>query len=244
MQWYEGIIEKLEFSRTYSHKELLELLKRIKPDLADTTYHWSISCLMRDGKIFRRGYDAYSLSQGEGLREYQPFYSDETKNLINLIANRYPHVSFTVFETVLMNDFLNHLIAQNSIFVQVEKESSIYVFRYLQDEGYDNVLYKPRQEDMKLYWSKGCIIVTEMVSEAPLRVSEPHAITLEKMLVDMLAEKLILASYSKAEYPDVIEQAESRFLLDKKRMLRYAKRRNRYKEIYNYLEGRMENAGT
>ena len=97
---------------------------------------------------------------------------------------------------------------------------------------------------MKLYWSKGCIIVTEMVSEAPLRVSEPHAITLEKMLVDMLAEKLILASYSKAEYPDVIEQAESRFLLDKKRMLRYAKRRNRYKEIYNYLEGRMENAGT
>ena len=244
MQWYEGIIEKLEFSRTYSHKELLELLKRIKPDLADTTYHWSISCLMRDGKIFRRGYDAYSLSQGEGLREYQPFYSDETKNLINLIANRYPHVSFTVFETVLMNDFLNHLIAQNTIFVQVEKESSIYVFRYLQDEGYDNVLYKPRQEDMKLYWSKGCIIVTEMVSEAPLRAVEPHVITLEKMLVDMLAEKLILASYSKAEYPDVIEQAESRFLLDKKRMLRYAKRRNRYKEIYNYLEGRMENAGT
>ena len=147
MQWYEGIIEKLEFSRTYSHKELLGLLKRIKPNLADTTYHWSISCLMRDGKIFRRGYDAYSLSQGEELREYQPFYSDETKNLINLIANRYPHVSFTVFETVLMNDFLNHLIAQNTIFVQVEKESSIYVFRYLQDEGYDNVLYKPRQDD-------------------------------------------------------------------------------------------------
>ena len=244
MQWYEGIIEKLEFSQTYSHKELLGLLKRIKPNLADTTYHWSISCLIRDGKIFRRGYDAYSLSQGEGLREYQPFYSDETKNLINLIANRYPHVSFTVFETVLMNDFLNHLIAQNTIFVQVEKESSIYVFRYLQDEGYDNVLYKPRQDDMTLYWSKGCIIVTDMVSEAPLRAVEPHVITLEKMLVDMLADKLILASYSKAEYTDVIEQVESRFLLDKKRMLRYAKRRNRYKEICNYLEGRIENAGT
>ncbi|MBR5419802.1 MAG: hypothetical protein IK115_01495 [Lachnospiraceae bacterium] len=244
MQWYEGIIEKLEFSRTYSHKELLGLLKRIKPNLADTTYHWSISCLIRDGKIFRRGYDAYSLSQGEELREYQPFYSDETKKLINLIANRYPHVSFTVFETVLMNDFLNHLIAQNTIFVQVEKESSIYVFRYLQDEGYDNVLYKPRQEDMTLYWSKGSIIVTDMVSEAPLRAADPHVITLEKILVDMLADKLILASYSKAEYPDVIEQAESRFLLDNKRMLRYAKRRNRYKEICNYLEGRIENAGT
>ncbi len=199
---------------------------------------------MRDGKILRRGYDAYSISQGEKHREYRPLYSDETINLIDLISKKYPHVSFTVFETVLMNDFLNHLIAQNTIFVQVEKESSIYVFRYLQDEGYDNVLYKPRQEDMTLYWSKGSIIVTDMVSEAPLRAADPHVITLEKILVDMLADKLILASYSKAEYPDVIEQAESRFLLDKKRMLRYAKRRNRYKEICNYLEGRIENAGT
>ncbi len=42
MQWYEGIIEKLEFSRTYSHKELLGLLKRIKPNLADATYHGKI----------------------------------------------------------------------------------------------------------------------------------------------------------------------------------------------------------
>ena len=244
MQWYEGIIDKLELSRTYSHKELLELLKNIKPDLADTTYHWSISCLIRDGKILRRGYDAYSIFQGEKLREYRPLYSDETINLIELISNKYPNVSFTVFETVLMNDFLNHLIAQNTIFVQVEKESSIYVFRYLQDEGYDNVLYKPRQEDMTLYWSKGSIIVTDMVSEAPLRAADPHVITLEKILVDMLADKLILASYSKAEYPDVIEQAESRFLLDKKRMLRYARRRNRYKEICNYIEGRIENVGT
>lgn len=244
MQWYEGVIDKLELNRTYSHKELLELLKKVKPDLANTTYHWSISCLIRDGKLFRRGYDVYSLFQGEELKEYEPLYSDDAKYLINTISDKYPHVSFTVFETVLMNDFLNHLIAQNTIIVQVEKESSIYIFRYLRDEGYDNVLYKPRREDMALYWSNGSIIVTDMVSEAPLRTSDVHAITLEKMLVDMLADKLISASYSKAEYPDVIEQAERRFLLDKKRMLRYARRRNRYEEICNYLEGRVENAGT
>ena len=238
MQWYEGIIDKLDEKRTYSHKELLELLKKIKPDLADTTYHWSISCLMRYGKLFRRGYDAYSLFRAEGLREYAPLYSDDAKNLITTLSDKYPYVSFTVFETVLMNDFLNHLIAQNTIFVQVEKESSIFVFRYLQDEGNDNVLYKPRREDMELYWTKGSIIVTDMVSEAPLRASDVHAITLEKMLVDMLADKLISSSYSKAEYPNVIEQAESRFLLDKKRLFRYAKRRNRYEEIYNYLEGK------
>ena len=83
-----------------------------------------------------------------------------------------------------------------------------------------------------------------MISEAPLRIAAPHVITLEKMLVDVYADKLISASYSKAEYPDIIEQAESRFILDKKRMLRYARRRNKYQEISSYLEGRMENAGS
>ncbi len=40
MQWYEGIIDKLELSRTYSHKELLELLKNIKQDLWQWLCHW------------------------------------------------------------------------------------------------------------------------------------------------------------------------------------------------------------
>ncbi len=143
-----------------------------------------------------------------------------------------------------MNDFLNHLIAQNTIYIQVEKESSIYVFRYLQDKGNNNVLYKPSLSDMSLYWTVGSIIVTDMVSEAPLRTDEPHVIKLEKMLVDMYADKLIAASYSKAEYSDVIEQAEKYYLLDKKRMLRYARRRNKFKELSSYLKVRTEDADT
>ena len=43
--------------------------------------------------------------------------------LMEKISKKFPYVSFTVFETVLMNNFLNHLIAQNTIFLQVERES-------------------------------------------------------------------------------------------------------------------------
>ena len=240
MQGYEAVIENINKGRTYTHKELCELLKGIKPDLSNSSYHWMISCLVRDGKLSRLGYDAYSLPQGEELKKYEPLYSKKAQHLISVIARKYPYVSFTVFEAVQMNDFLNHLIAQNTIFIQVEKESSIYIFRYLQDEGFDNILYKPREEDMALYWCGGCIVVTDMISEAPLRTAAPHSITLEKMLVDMYADKLISASYSKAEYLDVIEQVKSQYILDKKRMLRYARRRNKYAEINNYLEGKGE----
>lgn len=53
-----------------------------------------------------------------------------------------------------------------------------------------------------------------MISEAPIRKDNPHMITLEKMLVDIYADKLISSTFSKAEYPGIIRQAESRYMLD------------------------------
>ena len=79
-----------------------------------------------------------------------------------------------------------------------------------------------------------------MISEAPIRSDKPHSIMLEKMLVDILADKLISITFSKAELPDIYEQAQSRYRLDKVRMLRYARRRNRQDVLLKYLEGSKE----
>lgn len=236
MQWYEQIEKVLEHEEIYSHKELKAELRKLKPDLSDSTYHWAISRLVRNGRLTKVGYDAYSGPDSLPRKEYHPLYSDLALELINQISAKYPRISFTVFETVMMNDFLNHLIAQNTVFIQAEKESSIYVFRFLQENGYQNVMYKPGKTNYDLYWSKDGIVVTDLISEAPLRNDETHTIMLEKMLVDMVADKLISTTYSKAELPDVFEQAQSQYYLDKVRLLRYARRRNREKEMKQYLE--------
>ena len=212
MPWYEHIKNVLKCGEIYSHKELTDELKILKPDLADSTYHWT-------------------------KKQYYPPYSDLALEVMNQIKETYPYVTFTVFETVLMNDFLNHLIAQNTVFIQAEKESSIYVFRFLQEKGYQNVMYKPGKNEFDLYWSRDEIVVADIISEAPLRTDEPHKIMLEKMLVDMIADKLISTTFSKAEFPDVIEQAQSRYYLDKIRLLRYARRRNREKRWNNTSKG-------
>jgi len=240
MQWYEEVTDRLVDKKTYRHKELVNLLKGLKADLSESTYHWAISGLIRTGSLIRRGYDSYSLSSDSNDDKYLPIYSDRAKEVSGLISEKYPYLQFTVFETVLMNEFLNHLIARNTIFLQVEKESSIYVFRFLQELNVGNVMYKPTVKDLGLYWSGDCIIVTDLISEAPLRTDMPHSIMLEKMLVDMSADKLIAASFSKAEFPFVIEQAKSRYLLDRVRMLRYARRRNRQELFLKYLEGSKE----
>ena len=237
MRWYEEVLDRIDDKRVYSHKELMDELRVLRTGLSESTYHWAISGLVRDGAITRLGYDSYSLSSGMPKDEYVPAYSDMAEGLIRLVSERYPYVRFTVFETVLMNEFLRHLIAQNTVFIQVEKESSIYVFRFLQEQGIRNVMYKPGKDDFNLYWSKDCVIVTNLISEAPVRSDKSHYIKLEKMLVDISADKLIAATFSKAELPDVYEQAQSRYLLDTVRMLRYARRRNRRDVLLKYLEG-------
>ena len=98
-------------------------------------------------------------------------------------------------------------------------------------------MYKPSKNDFNLYWAKDGVIITHMISEAPIRADKSHYIMLEKMLVDISADKLIAATFSKTELPDVYEQVQSRYLLDKARMLRYARRRNRKDILLKYLEG-------
>ena len=98
-------------------------------------------------------------------------------------------------------------------------------------------MYKPDKKDFGLYWTKDGVVVTDMVSEAPMRSKEPYEITLEKMLVDMCADKLISTTFSKSELPEVFKQASSRYTLDQTKMLRYARRRNKEREIAKYLGG-------
>ncbi len=237
MQWYEEVLDHIDEKKTYCHKELMDKLKKLKPDLSESTYHWTVSRLVREGALTRQGYDSYSLPSDLPKDEYEPPYSDTAAGLIRLVSEKYQYVQFTVFETVLMNEFLNHLIAQNTVFIQVEKESSIYVFRFLQEQKHLNVMFKPSKKDFNLYWSKDCVIVTDMITEAPIRAGAPHLIMLEKMLVDISADRLITTTFSKAELPDIYELAQSRYLLDKVRMLRYARRRNRQDVLLKYLEG-------
>ena len=237
MLWYDELFEYIDDKKTYSHKELVEELRDLNPDLSDSSYHWAVSSLVREGKLFRSGYDTYCQAGNISKTDYRPEYSENAQGIMKAIQEQYPFVRFTMFEMTLMNEFLNHLIARNTIYVQVEKGSSLFVFRFLQEAGYRNVMYKPSKKDFSLYWSEDCVVVTDLISEAPLRPDEPHKIMLEKMLVDIVADKLISSSFSKAELPDIFNQADNRYFLDKIRMYRYARRRNKEEQVKAYLEG-------
>lgn len=76
----------------------------------------------------------------------------------------------------------------------------------------------------------------DMVSEAPLAKDAPHRITIEKMLVDLYCDKLIAGMYSLAEFPSVLEQSFKKYQVDRVRLLRYARRRNKEREFREMID--------
>ena len=238
MDWYSGVAEKLKEDHDYSHSDMIRLLKYAYPDMKENSYQWGLSSMLKAGQITKTGYNAYRVAGGaQQKKKYSPRYTEEAQELIRKIHKKYPLVNFTVMELKLLNEFLNHLIANNTFFVHVDRDVSDFVFRYILESGYPRVLYKPSEKERTLYWEKDIIIVLDLVSEAPLNLKAPGVTTAEKLLVDIYCDPAIAELYSQAEYPSILEQMLQKYSVDEPRMMRYARRRHREKEIGEILAG-------
>ena len=128
--------------------------------MSESSYHWAVCGMLKSGNLTKVARNVYVVQNEREKPMYRPAYSDLAAKLISQVSDKYPSVRFTVFETALMNDFLNHLVALNTVFIQAEKDVSIFVFRHLRELGYAHLLYKPKKADYALYWEKDCIVVT------------------------------------------------------------------------------------
>ncbi len=235
--WTDDVLSGLSEGRTYSRDELFHALQNEKPDLSDSAFRWTLYNLLQRKKLFKVEYNTYVTSESEELPSYKPYYSQKAKNIEEKLKQSFPQLEYVVFENVLLNEFLNHQIAQNTIYVQVEKDVSSYIFEYLKEEYFKNVLYNPSRKEFDRYWFRDCVVVLDLISQAPLSVEEPHEMTIEKMLVDIIAEKSISATFSPSEIPSIYESVISSYHVDMKKIMRYAGRRGKTNLIREYIEG-------
>ena len=236
--WTEQALLKLSDKTTYCREDLFRIFRSEKQDLRESTFRWTLYNMLQKQEIFRTGYDSYITKRPEKCSIYKPHYSDRARAVMELLEENYSGLNFVMFESVLLNEFLNHQIAQNTMYVQVEKEVSSYIFDVLQEKYNGNILYKPGKKEFDKYWRRGCIVVLELISQAPLSQETPHEIVAEKMLVDIIAEKSIAATFSPSELPFIFENVIGNYQVDKRRVDRYAGRRGKALPVRKYMEGR------
>ena len=233
-------LNSLKADRTYSRNDLIEVFRKENKELNDSSFRWLLYNLQLHNRLFRVGYDEYTTSEQHVLPEYRPLYTEEALKVKKLLEDKYPELSFVIFESVALNEFLNHQIAQNTVYVQVEKDLSTFIFDALKQDLGGMILYKPNRMEFSRYWTRGCVVVLELISQAPLSSTQPHEITIEKMLVDIIADKSIEATYSPGELPEIFRNIRKNYRVDAKKMNRYAGRRGKAKLIKKFMRGEIK----
>ncbi len=236
--WMNKVLENLPEQESYSRADLYQIFKKEKSDLNESSFRWSLYALQEKQLLFRKSYDTYCTVKPIDKPEYSPIYSEQALKVQAVLSELAPGVDFILYESVLLNEFLNHQIAQNTIFIQVEKDVSSYVFDLLMQQYPGKVLYKPRRADLDRYWTRDCIVVLDLVSQSPMNAVAEHCMVGEKLLVDILADKSIAGTFSPAEIAEIYRVFLENYQIDRRKLNRYAGRRGKAELVSKYIGGK------
>ena len=231
--WYEEIVCQLNSEKEYTRQQIYDVLIREKPELTFNSFKWIISEMVDNGIICRKQRGKYVLHDGSLAKKYiyRPQVNEQLQEVSEKIESKFPFVNFVCFESVQLNEFLNHLIGRNTFFVLVEKDAIDFVFRYLQEETDWNILLKPNEKEWDAYCTGDNIVLLNLISEAPKCVDEYHSMCIEQLLVDIVAEKSFKNLYSRSELQSVYNLADKSYLIDYARLFRYARRRGKAEDV-------------
>ena len=225
-------IEKDIFSR----QDMYEAAIKERDGFKETDMRNLIETLQKDGLIIRISHNHYVRNDSSKIKQiYKPIYSDEAREIIADIKEQYPYLSFQVWELAWFNEFLVHLIAHNKIFVDVENDGCEFVYSSLSEKYHGKMLLRPSAKELQYYFQGEGIIVERMISESPNTKGMPYETPIEKLIVEMFANKSLMSMISKGDYPYALENMFEKYSIDQVKMLRYARRRNREKELVSYI---------
>ena len=180
--------------------------------------------MVKDGDLARVGSGLYCLPNNNA-KPYEHEYSNLAIEIASLMQAQYPLVDFNILELVQLNNFVNHQLAHNILFLSVESDVIEFVFSMLRNQYFGRVLISPTPEMYHQYWSDNMIVVNKLTTEAPKGLEIPWHTRLEKLLVDVIADPLLIDSISESEYPTIYEDAFSMYVVDESCLFRYANRR-------------------
>lgn len=232
----EEIADLLKPDTQITKSEYEKMMYELSPDYSQDAIYWQLRKLQQRGILKKTGRGIYTVCNKERKKwEYTYEHSELMVEIVKRIEKEYPLLDFQVWEFIQLNEFVNHLIGKNVIFIEVEHMLEESVFNLL-SEYYPRVLLCPEQELFYTYFQENMIVVQKLLTEAPKPIQGTKSSCLEKILVDLFSNKLTGQLIQGAEYPLVYEEAFGKFYIDEIKLMRYARRRNLETKIRDFIK--------
>ena len=213
----------------YYEDDIIKIIKKLNPSISDTKIKWMLFEMEKKSQITKIGIKKY-ITNGNSYN--YKFESAVSNNIVTILNDNFKEIKTIVFETRQLNEWVNLLLSKNLIIVEVESGFESIIFDKLMEclGNKYTVLLSPNDEIISRYLKDELIIIKTLYSRSPIN-KKNHSITLEKLIVDCISNKFLynLLGTSGIEY--VIKGIKNNYTINESKLLTYAKRRNKDKEL-------------
>ncbi|MBQ7247778.1 MAG: hypothetical protein IJS22_06795 [Lachnospiraceae bacterium] len=223
----------LKENPSFTTKDFVGMVKESQAAYSDRKAYRMLQVLQDDGQIMKVGRGHYSNTSVKSPYHFKA--SSLMNELVSLIDKEYPLITYQTWELYQWNEFVNHQLAHNSYFIEVESGLETTVFDMLL-EKYPRVLLDPDMEEYYRYRADDMIIVQKLISGAPAPQPGSKQASLEKLLVDIFSRKLTGQLIERAEYRQIYEDAFGKYAINELAFFRYAGRRHLKSDIRKFIE--------
>ena len=222
----------------FSRQSLKQFYHQFEPTLKETTFRWMLYELKSRRLIEAVDRGVFTLHAGSELPEYAPAISKPLETLYKKLMAQFPFADICIWETSLLNEFLQHQVARVLTVVEAEAAVTESLFHFLKEKHQQVFLAPSRQEfEYYVYSSPGSIVIKKLVSQSPLLTHNGIRVPkLEKLLVDLFAEPDFFYPYQGNERTTLFCNAFTRYKLSPKTIFRYAQRRKCREGLAAYLQ--------
>ena len=220
-QELKHVVSFLAPAASYSRQDLYAAFKQAWPRYAPSSYSWLLAALLSQRVLYRNGSNRYSQKPASRtLIGYCPSKIDG--EISALFSKHLPRVPYVLFHSASLNAWLNHLIAHDTIVVEVASDSLEEVFDVLHRSfKAAAVLFDPTVEERLLYQKPVTIVLLPLRSRSPF-CDGPGKFCIEKLWVDIQKEP-VLASFCIEGVSAMLSALESTGTFDMNALRKYAR---------------------
>ena len=197
----------------------------------------AVKKLVDEGSLERDGRGIYKITQTI-KRVFLPDFPEGVSDFYKKLKPFYPFADICIWKFDNMAYFTRHVPAVNFFIVEVEKDVIDAISDKIQALKDDYIVLKnPSKKEMMQFVSfRNLVVVKTLVSRSPVIKTEQNVFPLlEKILVDVLCDDTFYMLHG-IESLYIYQKAFDLYNIDEAKLLSYARRRNKQKEVKSLLE--------
>lgn len=214
--------------------EIIDYVLSLDSSVPPATVTWVLYDLVKKNEAVRLGRGVYSF-QPKPI--WKPVLSQKAKEIVDIIKEEMPYLKVTITDSSILNEFMVQQPFSYSIVIEVPSCLVENVVQKLNREELDVFSWKNRKLAGLYNQTDTTVYVTKQLKTPAVLSYAGNIIisSLEKTLVDLLAEPELYGQSQSEELNQIYKNASERYALDYSQMLKYATNRGKRKEAETLL---------